>query len=29
MRDIVITRRLPYPRRMVWDALTDSAQLSA
>ena len=29
MRDIVITRLLPYPRPMVWEALTDSAQLSA
>lgn len=29
MRDIVITRLLPYPRPMVWAALTDSAQLSS
>jgi uncharacterized protein YndB with AHSA1/START domain len=29
MRDIEITRTLPFPREMVWYALTDSAQLSA
>lgn len=29
MRDIVVTRHLPHPRAMVWEALTDSAQLSA
>lgn len=29
MKDIVITRMLGFPREMVWDALTDSRQLSA
>lgn len=29
MRDIVVTRLLPYPRAMVWAALTEADQLSA
>ncbi|MGP1355445.1 SRPBCC family protein [Roseicyclus sp.] len=29
MKDIEITRTLPFPREMVWHALTDSVQLSA
>lgn len=29
MRDIVIEQTLPFPREMVWDALTDAEQLSA
>lgn len=29
MKDIMITRTLPFPRQMVWHALTDSAQLGA
>lgn len=29
MRDIVIEQTLPFPRDMVWEALTDSDQLAA
>lgn len=29
MQDVVVTRDLPFPRAMVWAALTDSAQLAA
>jgi uncharacterized protein YndB with AHSA1/START domain len=29
MRDIVITRELPYPRELVWESLTDRVQLAA
>lgn len=29
MRDIVIDRIIPFPREMVWEALTDADQLSA
>jgi uncharacterized protein YndB with AHSA1/START domain len=29
MRDIVISRDLPYPRELVWRALTESDQLAA
>lgn len=29
MRDIVIEQTLPFPREMVWEALTDSDQLAA
>jgi len=28
MRDIVITRTLPYPRQMVWESLTDPVLLA-
>lgn len=29
MKDIVVTRTLPYPREMVWRALTDANELGA
>jgi uncharacterized protein YndB with AHSA1/START domain len=29
MRDIVLSRDLPYPRELVWQALTDSDELAA
>jgi uncharacterized protein YndB with AHSA1/START domain len=29
MKDIVISRTLPFQRELVWDALTDSVQLAA
>jgi uncharacterized protein YndB with AHSA1/START domain len=28
MRDIVVTRTLPYPRQMVWESLTDPVHLA-